>query len=265
MKSIFIRTLPFIVIVGVIITLRLFIFDIYKVPSGSMNPTLLAGDFVITSKVNYGPRIFNIKKLAFSGELKLRRLNGLSEVKKNDVIVFNYPQYEYLADSVDFIYGTILIKRCLGIAGDSIIIKKDCSTITKSSIEYYDLFPKDTTLHWNLDYYGPLYVPHKGDTLLLQRENIEHYHDVLLYENIGIQIENDSAFLKGIYYSMHCFKNNYYFLLGDNFYQSKDSRFWGFLPEIHIIGKAVMVLFSLDPDRPWYKKFRWHRFLKRIE
>lgn len=264
MKSIFRRIFQLIVIIGMIIAIRLFIFEIYRIPSGSMGPTLIAGDFVIASKVNYGPRIINIWKLAFSGELKFYQRKGFDRVRANDVIVFNYPQYEYLADSVDFIFGTILIKRCLGIAGDTIKIRKNRSTITKLSITYYDLFPYDTTLHWNVDYYGPLYVPRKGDTIPLIKENLKQYHDVLLYENIGIQIQNDSAFLNGIYYSRHCFKYNYYFMLGDNYYQSKDSRFWGFLPETHIIGKATMVLFSIEPGKPWYKKFRWHRFFKKI-
>jgi signal peptidase I len=247
-----------------VIAVRLFVLEIYKIPSNSMNPTLLSGDYVLVSKIDYGPRIINMWKLVFSKEAEYIWLKGFDKIKKNDVIVFNYPQYEYLEDSVAFIYGTPLIKRCFGIAGDSIQIRKDGSGMTNSQSIYSNLFPYDTSLHWNANNYGPLYVPRKGDTLALIPQNVRHYHDVLLYENIGIQISNDSVFVNGIYIHWYCFKYNYYFMLGDNFYQSRDSRFWGFLPETHIIGKAVLVLFSLDQEAPWYKKFRWRRFLKRI-
>jgi signal peptidase I len=247
-----------------IFTVRVFIFDVYKIPSTSMSPAILPGDYVLVNKLSYGPRIINLIKLIFSREAKYIWLEGLDKIKKNDIIVFNYPQYEYLADSITFIYGTPLIKRCFGIAGDTIKIRKNHSKISNSAILYNNLFPYDTSLHWSLGNYGPLYVPRKGDTLSITPKNIQFYRDVLLYENISSSIQNASVFTNGAYSKNHTFKYNYYFMLGDNFYQSRDSRFWGFLPETHIIGKAVLVLFSLDQEAPWYKKFRGKRFLKRI-
>lgn len=230
-----------------------------------MSPALLPGDYVHVNKINYGPRIINVFKLFFTREVEYIWLKGFDQVKKNDVIVFNYPQYEYLSDSVTFIYGTPLIKRCFGIPGDSVKISKNGSEIIKSGNSYDNIFPYDTSLHWSFDNYGPLYVPLKGDTIVLTPENIRHYQDVLLYENSRIRIQNDSVFIRGVYTEKHTFRYNYYFMLGDNFYQSRDSRFWGLLPETHIIGKAVLVLFSLDPQETWYKKFRGKRFVKRIE
>lgn len=223
------------------------------IPSGSMIPAILPGDYVIASKISYDPRIINSNKLVSSGE-----------AKKNDILVFDYPQYEYLIDSVTLIYGAHLMKRCYGIPGDSVQIRRNGADKVDLNTSYNNFFPYDTSLHWSSDYYGPLYIPKKGDTILLTQKNVKHYRDVLMYENTGITIRNDSLFSNGIHTSLYCFKYNYYFMLGDNYYQSKDSRFWGLLPETHIIGKAVLVLFSLDPNKPWYRKFRWNRFLKRI-
>lgn len=95
--------------------------------------------------------------------------------------------------------------------------------------------------------------------------NATHYKGMLLFEGNTIDIRKDSVFLNGNYASEYVFKENYYFMVGDNFYNSIDSRFWGFVPEKSIVGKAVLVLFSLDPDAKWYRKFRWGRFLRRIE
>jgi signal peptidase I len=252
------------VVFSTIIAFRVFIFTIYKIPSTSMSPAILAGDYVLLSKISYSPRIINFVKLIFSREVEYIWMKGLAQVKKNDIVVFNYPQYEYLSDSVTFIYGTVLVKRCFGKPGDTIRIRKSGSKINKLGSNYSNIFPYDTSLQWSADYYGPLYVPRKGDTIELTPENVKHYHNVLLYENFRMQIKNDSVLFNGIYTSRYCFKYNYYFMLGDNFYQSNDSRYWGFLPQTHIIGKAILVLFSLDQEAPWYKKFRWERFLRRI-
>ncbi len=127
------------------------------------------------------------------------------------------------------------------------------------------LFPYDSTLNWTIDHYGPLWVPGKGKTMKLTTVSASHYKGMLLFEGNTIDIRSDSIFLNGNYASEYTFKENYYFMQGDNFYGSIDSRYWGIVPQKSIVGKAVLVLFSLDPDARWYRKFRWGRFLKRIE
>ena len=164
-------------------------------------------------KINYGPRLINISKLIFQKKVEYIRLKRISSVKKNDIIVFNYPQYEYLIDSIAFIYGTHFIKRCFGTPGDIVNIRRNEYEKVDLNNRYDNLFPYDTSLHWSSDYYGPLYVPRKGDTIPLTPRNVKHYHDVLIYENIGIQIRNDSVFFNGIYTPRHYFKYNYYFML----------------------------------------------------
>ncbi len=224
----------------------------------------MRGDYVLVSKICYGPRILNLFKLIFEKEAEFIWMRGIKHVKINDIIVFNYPQCEYLGDSVYFIFGTPLVKRCYGVPGDSVRIRRNDAKIIEGGNFYNNLFPYDTLLHWSLNNYGPLFVPRKGDTLQLIPDNLKRYYNVLIYEDSSVRIKNDSMYIKGIYSEKHYFKYNYYFMLGDNFYNSRDSRFWGFLPETHIIGKVVMVLFSLDPNEPWYKKVRFNRLMKRV-
>lgn len=252
-------------ILGFIITFRFFVLDIYRIQSNSMNPTLISGDYVVVSKIAYNPRIINIWKLIFSRQVEFIWFKGLTQVEKDDIIVFNYPQYEYLADSVKFIYGTTFIKRCIGIPGSTIRITRIGSQYDGSYNNYNNIFPYDTALQWSVGNFGPLYVPCKDDLLELKPENVRHYRNVLLYENSIIQILNDSVFLNSVFISKYCLKYNYYFMLGDNFYQSKDSRYWGFLPETHIIGKATRILFSIDHNAKYFKKVRWNRILRKIE
>jgi signal peptidase I len=214
----------------------------------------------------------------------------LEEVKKGDVVVFNIPIYSSLYDKFPDIYGFPLVKRCYGLPGDTVRINsKELSVRNESAqsqisgweskktkmvsfLEHFndtllhpDLFPHDSTLRWELDNYGPLFVPGKGKSIQLTVKNAIYYKDILRYEGYKTEVRGDSIYLNGICTSSYTFRENYYFMLGDNFYLSQDSRYWGFVPEKNIIGKVVLVLFSLDPDEPWYRKFRWKRFLKRVD
>jgi signal peptidase I len=251
------------VIFLLIIVFRLFLFDVYKVPSASMEPSLLPGDYVIVSKMSYGPRIINIPKLIFNRKLEYFWMKGIGDIKKGDVIVFNLPEYEYIADAEVSTYGACLIKRCLNLPGDSVRIRTSERSLSWDSSTR--LFPHDSALHWTIENYGPLFVPGKGTKIILSLQNVGQFKDMLSYEGVYLRIRNDSVFLNGKYAWDYTFKYNYYFMLGDNFYNSNDSRYWGLVPKTHIIGKAVLVLFSLDPKTPWYKKFRWGRLLRIIK
>ncbi len=252
-------------LLGSIIMLRLFVIEVYRIPSDSMNPTLISGDFVLVSKIAYGPRIINIRKLFFSKQAEFIWLKGLDKVERNDVLVFNYPQYEYLTDSVNFIYGIILIKRWCMLPGDTVRINRKKIGIITELNDSYSLFSYDSSFHWTPDNYGPLYVPRKGDIIKVTSQNLKIYKEIILYENQAVAVNNDSLFIGATYRKEYSFKLNYYFMLGDNFYQSRDSRYWGFLPETHIIGKATRILFSVDHNAKFLKKIRWNRILHKIE
>ncbi|NJO68334.1 MAG: signal peptidase I [Bacteroidetes bacterium] len=255
----------FVFIALLALAIRIFLIEFYKIPSSSMEPTLVPGDFIIVSKMSYGARILKIKKFLKKNRIEYIRTWGWGSIKKGDVFVFNWPSYYTLNDSFPNIYGDYIIKRCYGLPGDTVTIKNEGMKNYYIAEGRSDLFPHDSTLKWTLDCYGPLLVPGKGIRLELTPITAKHYKDVLLYEGYKTEIRGDSVFINGQYASTFIFKNNYYFMKGDNFYGSLDSRYWGFVPEGNIVGKAKLIAFSLNPSIPGIKKIVWKRFVNLIK
>jgi len=129
-----------------------------------------------------------------------------------------------------------------------------------------ELFPSSYNSKWTLSNYGPLKVPKKGQIIKLDTNNIYLYYQIIAdYENNKLEIRNDSIFINNTYQVSYTFRMNYYFVLGDNRDNSVDSRYWGFVPENHIIGKASMIIFSIDYQKSFLNKIRWSRIFKKIE
>ena len=124
--------------------------------------------------------------------------------------------------------------------------------------------------HWNQDNFGPLAVPQKGQTVQLTPQNAALYYKLILrYEhNEGIGLRATGANLtilqNGKPLTSYTFKQNYYFMMGDNRHDSLDSRFWGFVPGDHVVGKAVLVWLSVDPYADFLHKIRWSRLLRPV-
>jgi signal peptidase I len=119
---------------------------------------------------------------------------------------------------------------------------------------------------WQLDSYGPLPVPKKGQTITLTPANAAIYYKIVAqYEhNTGISWGDGMIERNGRPLTSYTIKQNYYFMMGDNRHNSEDSRFWGFVPEDHIVGKAVFVWLSLDPNADLLHKIRWDRLFQPI-
>ena len=119
---------------------------------------------------------------------------------------------------------------------------------------------------WQLDDYGPLPVPKKGQTITLTPANAAIYYKIVSqYEhNVGITWQDGMIQQNGRPLTSYTIKQNYYFMMGDNRHNSEDSRFWGFVPEDHVVGKAVFVWLSLDPHADWLHKVRWSRLLRPV-
>jgi signal peptidase I len=119
---------------------------------------------------------------------------------------------------------------------------------------------------WNRDNYGPLEIPKKGQTVQLTAENSAIYQKIIMrYErNEGITFTNGVIQQNGQPLTSYTFKQNYYFMMGDNRHNSLDSRYWGFVPEDHIVGKAVLIWLSVDPYADFFNKIRWSRLFNVI-
>jgi signal peptidase I len=326
--------------------IRWLFLEAFTIPTPSMEKSLLVGDFLFVSKVNYGARTpktplqmplthqkiwgTNIPSYLTWIQLPQYRLPGLSSVKRNDVVVFNYPvEFEYPTD-----LKTNYIKRCIAIAGDTIQVKDmqvyvngtAAENPPKAEYKYFvntveplaktfktlgvwnqsvpngyiidampevaaklkelpdvtgvrllkkpkeepepRIFPNVSRFPWNEDNFGPLWVPKKGATIKLDTNNLLIYGSIIAnYENndnTEYVDKDNKLMIDGKAATEYTFKQDYYFMMGDNRHNSYDSRFWGFVPADHIVGKALFIWLSLDEDQKWYKKIRWDRFFNVI-
>jgi signal peptidase I len=117
---------------------------------------------------------------------------------------------------------------------------------------------------WNRDNYGPLLIPKEGSTIQLDSMNVDKYKYVIKYYegNKDVVIDGYTIKIDGKIIKSYTFKQDYYFMMGDNRHHSADSRYWGFVPADHVVGKAVFVWMSLDPNKSWFSKIRWNRIFR---
>ncbi|MDC0388855.1 signal peptidase I, partial [Candidatus Thioglobus sp.] len=193
-----------------VFVLRGFVVEPFRIPSNSMMPTLLTGDFILVSKFDYGVSIPVINK----------KIIEFKKPERGDVIVFRYPNYE----KNDKYQGADFIKRIVGIPGDSIVHYADRLSINGKEIAYEDIE----------DYQG---VESGSEMTGFKRKREllgNNLHDILLDPNQNSQRARAVV------------PEGHYFVMGDNRSRSSDSRFWGFVPEKYIIGKAFGIWMHYD-------------------
>ncbi len=356
-KDTLIGSLVFAIIAATIV--HTYLIQPYKIPTGSLEKTLLIGDYLFVSKINYGARVPMttiaapmvhdtlpvIKKRSYLKfpQLPYMRLPGLQKIKRNDIVVFNWP-----ADTVKYFFQKDVaqykpidkkshyVKRCVAVAGDSMQIKKGKIYINGKPTVYPDRtyiqhvyqvttkpdmpFTRTTLMRlmknygigvervspemnialmnltdeslkiiknlsnvdkvelldvgkgqmyggnpdWDINNFGPIYIPKKGDKVVLNEKNYKLYKDIIekyddhdkyhKVHNHIISKKGNEYFLDGKSIKEYTFKQDYYFMMGDNRSNSEDSRFWGYVPFDHVVGKPVFIFYSSGPEG-----IRWDR------
>ena len=247
---------------------RVLLFDQFVIPTESMSPTLLPGDRVIVDKTIVGARIYSDFDFdPKGGELRSWRVRGMRQMKRNDIVVFNFPHHE---GRINFIINNVYAKRCVALPGDTISIEEGyyrnnnhkgvlglesaqnaLHAMTDSMIWRQALYtmPFDGHLPWTIRNMGPLYIPRKGDIIPITAKEACVYRMLLEWET-GKKVDFDwisnTAKIDGKEFTSHTFSHNYYFMAGDNVCDSNDSRYWGLVPEEYIVGVVRWVSYSLN-------------------
>lgn len=230
-----------------------------------------------------------------------RRLKGFRSVERGDIVVFGFPNGDTVlrkAPAEDYYalcrfydkrtvikqLGPVIarpadkvdhyVKRCVAVAGDTLEVRHGRVWVngvqeemrpgiqfgpsfeTKQN-DYREIFPFARDYTWCRDEFGPLWIPQKGVTVPLTRENLPLYERIIrVYEHSSVE----EALAAGEY----TFKQDYYFMMGDNRHNSLDSRYWGFVPEDHIVGRPALIWLSTDAEERFPRNIRWKRFLKPV-
>ena len=301
--------------------IRTFFFEAFRIPTPSMEKSLLVGDFLLVSKIHYGPRTPLTLGIPFTGiyiknfQLPYTRLPGLTSVKRYDVMVFNWPPEDKPIDR-----KTHYIKRVIGLPGDSLAVRNKTVFVNGDSlaplptmqqqwlmqvkpgvilpvrrlkaldvdeirqtrkpnlylitatfqaaedirqwpyIERLEPYILPVGFHdpqiyppgspYNRDQYGPVYVPKAGDTIPLNEHTWALYEPVIRrYEGHRTRHAAGHYEIDGKPAQEYTFQQDYYFVMGDNRDDSLDSRFWGFVPADHVVGKAFIIYFSWDVEQ----------------
>lgn len=129
-----------------------------------------------------------------------------------------------------------------------------------------DIYPLNAATGWTRDNYGPVWIPKKGATVKLYMQNIAVYErPIRVYEGNDLQVKGGKIFINGKQADRYTFKMDYYWMMGDNRHNSADSRYWGFVPEDHIVGKPIFIWWSSDPDRGGFSGIRWNRLFRLVD
>lgn len=264
--------------------LQIVVFTSFKVPTDSMEPSIESGDYVLVFKPIIGARVFNLFASLRGEEVEIYRLPGWRKVKRGDVLAFHRP-YPKNRDKIEMNLMQYYMKRCIGLPGDTLEIRdsyykiwgvneelgylpgqKQVSLQKQSAMEKsgtFHAFPFDSVAGWNIQQFGPLYIPAKGDSIAMNRRHYLLYRRMIEWEQQTIlRYHEEEVWLNDQLLEGYRFRNNYYFMGGDKSQNSQDSRYWGLLPETFIVGKACFVWKSIDP---YSGQFRWDRFFKQIQ
>jgi signal peptidase I len=130
-----------------------------------------------------------------------------------------------------------------------------------------EVYPLNMVKDWTRDNYGPVWIPKKGESIKLSLDNLPIYErPIRVYEHNDLEVRDGKIFINGEQTDSYTFKMDYYWMMGDNRHNSADSRYWGFVPEDHIVGKPIFIWWSSDPDRGLFGGgIRWSRLFRFVD
>jgi signal peptidase I len=247
-----------------------------------MYPAIEPGDFIMVNKQIPGPRVYkDVHHFRIDGKVQTKRFKGIRTVLRNDILVFNFPYSDW--SHLDMDLNVNYVKRCVAISGDTFCIENGIYKVKNAPADVLGNFPTQQELskktkeelqdtywecfstgnihyNWNVKNFGPLYVPQKGDNITIDTINYLLYENLITYETEkSVESKNGMVFLGDSLIYRYSFNRNYYFMAGDFIFDSRDSRYWGLLPEDHIIGKAIIIWKSKDINTG---KINWKRIFK---
>jgi signal peptidase I len=230
----------------------------FTVPTGSMETTVMAGDYVFVNKFIYGPSTPQIIPF-FNIPLPYYKLPAIIDPKPGDVIVFIFPGNRDQVAPTNFEY---YLKRCVATAGDTLLVK-DRQILVNGKLlplpEHAQFLPLNSPLRaskvedsrsgtfppgrgYDMDNWGPMRIPKEGDVIQLSRENILEWATFIQRE--GHEVDVARLLIDGQPATSYAVERDYVFGMGDNRDNSLDSRFWGFIPKHDVVGTPMMVYWS---------------------
>lgn len=270
LKSVGVFLLTAAVTLAVLVSVPALLCDQFVVKGESMEPTLHSGEHLLVNKLKMGARIY--KNYDFSQKsLSSFRMPALGRVKVSDVVIFNYPD-AYERHKIEFKINYVYAKRCIGLPGDTVGVRNGyywnsstkgviiCpeggqrtlrdspdSTLTAMGV-VMRAFPHRGGLGWTIRNYGPMLVPRKGSTVRLDSALAFVYARAIEYETGNRpKVIGGQVLIGGKAVDSYTFTHNWFFFGGDNVLNSRDSRYFGIVPEDFIIGVATNVIFSKNP------------------
>lgn len=250
-----------------VLVINSFVLASFEVPTGSMENTVKIGDRLFVNKFIYGGTTpYTIPFTSI--RIPHIRVPGFRDVKRGDVIVFDWPGPR---DQVEKPVQTWYLKRCIGLPGDVIQIEQKVVSVNGKKLEMPkhgkfirnytvpadyrnpNIFPRGAA--FNEDIYGPIVVPQKGMTMILNEHTFPLYQVFIQREGHTAELVDGRIYIDGKETLSYIVGRDYIFAMGDNRDDSLDSRYWGFVPLEDVIGTPMIVYWSWNPKIPIYQVF----------
>lgn len=244
---------------GVLFMVRVFVLEPYGIPldTPSMAPTVLPGDVMLVNKLPYVVR--SLRYIPFTHiSIPYMEFDGFGELERGDVVVFDYPMHLPAAGG-----GEQYVKRCVAVAGDTVQLLEGRIRVNGREVPSAATEPggrrapiDSTRAYEPLRYGNSVVIPYRGMSIRMDSVTQRRWRGLIEGEGLTLSYRNRIVFIGGLPATVYTVRHNYFFALGDNSRNSRDSRYFGFVPYENLVGRAWLIYWSRDDDG-----VRWNRIL----